>query len=87
MPSGGRLPSSKSRQVVSTPSLPVASLTLSRSSGGGRSSHSRWLAGHSSSEHGDGSDGSSGSNVLSGAAQALTDLLASAVPLHVTVHL
>jgi hypothetical protein len=83
--------SSKSRQqVASRPALPVASLTLSSSSRSGSSSGGDWQ--HSSSERGSGgSDEACGDadrpHVLHSAGQALSDLLATAVPLHITVKL
>lgn len=77
--------------MASRPALPVASLTL----GSSRSSRSAERQ-HSSSGHGNllgqqcsgGSDGDADqTHVLHSAGQALRDLLATAVPLHITVQL
>lgn len=84
----GAVGSSKGRQVSNRPSLPVASLTLSSSRGSGSSSGSVAERLHNSicDDEADSDVDSGGfANAIECAGQALTDLLATAVPLHITV--
>jgi hypothetical protein len=80
---GPPLSGSKGRQLSSRPSLPVASLTLSSSSSMAGRRHSSLCGNTVASE----ADVRGDANVMESAGRALTDLLATAVPLHVTVRM